>query len=154
MANPLTPQRLYAWGFIAFHGAKGFLLRALSAERTGMDAFRENYVPEGLPPIPAHAREQYDRFVRCTGCGSCDVLCPITRTADPLEWRGPMAVALSMSRAAPHYQECASALAYFDQCGTCRACEAVCPEGVPIKTVAQVMRAAIEEIETSRGRKR
>ncbi len=147
MANPLTPQRLYAWLFIGFHGFRGWVTRALSGDRTGLDAFRANYVAEGLPPIPPAMRERYHEFVRCTGCGACDPVCPHGRTADPVQWRGPMAVAASMSRAAPHYAECAPALKYFDQCGSCRACEAVCPEQIPIKTIAALMQDALAEIE-------
>ena len=81
-----------------------------SPEKTGLDIFRENYVAEGLPPIPPEARARYHTFVRCTTCGSCDQVCPLTPTADALEWQGPMAVVVSMARAAPHYAECAPAL--------------------------------------------
>ncbi|MEW5852926.1 MAG: hypothetical protein AB2A00_29355 [Myxococcota bacterium] len=150
MKNPLDPKQLHAWFFIGWHGLKGWLLRAFRPDRTGLDIFRENYVAEGLPPIPPAARERYHTFVRCTACGSCDQVCPITPKADALEWQGPMMVVISMARAAPHYRECVPALKYFDRCGDCRACEVVCPEHIPIREVAQMMRAAVVEIEATR----
>lgn len=152
MANPLTPQRLYAWFFIGFHGIKGWILRALRPEQSGLDAFKQNYVQEGLPPVPADVRARYHEFVRCTACGACDAVCPMTKDADPLEWQGPMTVVLSMARAAPHYAEALPALRHFEQCGTCRACERVCPEHIPIRDVGMMMLQALSAIEANRPR--
>lgn len=150
MRNPLNPQQLYAWTFIGWHGLKGWVIRAFRAERSGLDQFRENYVVDGLPPIPIQTRERFHLYMRCTACGACDVVCPITPVADATEWQGPMALVISMARAAPHYGDCAAALAYMDRCGTCRKCEAVCPEHIPIREVGMMMREAIRQIEASR----
>jgi Fe-S oxidoreductase len=121
-------------------------MRWFRPHREGLEGFRQNYVTEGLPAVPAGVRKVAHSFVRCTGCGACDRVCPLTTTSDPLVWRGPMALVVSMSRAAPHWPESEPALALMGECSRCRACENVCPERIPLLAVAEHMRGALASL--------
>jgi formate hydrogenlyase subunit 6/NADH:ubiquinone oxidoreductase subunit I len=113
------------------------------APRFGFARFQQNYVGEGLPPSTAAFRTLAHEPGRCTSCGQCDVICPILRGtldagADAHAFLGPMAFVLSGTRAAPHLDDVAATLRVLNgpACGGCRACDATCPERIPIAALA------------------
>lgn len=89
-------------------------------------------------------QEISDGLVRCIHCGMCLEACPtyrITRleTESP---RGRLHImsALVEGRLAPG----SSATEHLDRCLACRACEAVCPSGVPYGMLIESARASVE----------
>lgn len=112
------------------------------APRYGFHRFQENYVAEGLPPTLPAFRLLAPELGRCTACGLCDDVCPILRGTTTVEcadgFLGPATFVLSGARSAPHLHDLKGTLAVLGGpvCEACRACDAVCPERIPIAKLA------------------
>ncbi len=117
------------------------------APRYGFQRFQENYVAEGLPPSLPDFRLLAHELGRCTACRACDDVCPILRGNVVVEcpdgFLGPMGFVLAGARGAPHLADLRGTLAVLNgsTCSGCRACDAACPEQIPIAKLA----AALEE---------
>ncbi len=113
------------------------------ATRYGVDRFRENYVHEGLPQATPAMRLLAIQPGRCTQCGVCDNVCPLLHD-DALRERtaptflGPMTFTASGARAAPHFDDLQETLTAMigPVCQSCRRCDTVCPERIPILALA------------------
>jgi NAD-dependent dihydropyrimidine dehydrogenase PreA subunit/ferredoxin len=116
-------------------------------ERFGIERFQKNYVVEGLPPTSGDFRLLAHEPGRCTACGACDLACPILlgKAAPELkpDFLGPMGFVVSGTRAAPHLADLEHTLHVLNGpvCEGCRACDAACPERIPIGKLAVVFAA-------------
>lgn len=115
------------------------------APRFGLARFQENYVVEGLPPASATFRLLAHEPGRCTACGTCDAVCPLLLAPEPekraVDFLGPMGFVLAGARAAPHIQDLRATLDALNGpgCQACRACDAACPERIPIARLASAL---------------
>jgi formate hydrogenlyase subunit 6/NADH:ubiquinone oxidoreductase subunit I len=126
------------------------------APRYGLARFQENYVPEGLPPSTAEFRLLAHEPGRCTTCRACDAVCPILAGVEEVEdkegFLGPMTFILSGARAAPHLGDVKRTLEILNSplCQGCRACDAACPERIPIARVAAALESQRVVVERAR----
>jgi formate hydrogenlyase subunit 6/NADH:ubiquinone oxidoreductase subunit I len=126
------------------------------APRYGFVRFQENYVVEGLPPSTPAFRLLAHEPGRCTACGACDATCPILRGTKKVDDRaaflGPMGFVLSGARSAPHLVDVKGTLFVLNGpvCSECRACDAVCPERIPIARLAGVFAEQLVIVEKAR----
>lgn len=115
------------------------------APRYGFARFQENYVAEGLPPSLPDFRLQAHQLGRCTACHACDEACPILRGSVSVDcpdgFLGPMGFILAGARGAPHLDDLKGTLAVLNgpTCAGCRACDAACPERIPIAELAAIL---------------
>lgn len=125
------------------------------APRFGLVRFQQNYVVDGLPPATAAFRALAPQAGRCTVCGVCDARCPILSTDHPAraDFVGPMGFVVAGTRAAPYLDDIADALAILNSktCTDCRACEAACPEHIPILGLAAAAQAQREVVAKARS---
>lgn len=128
------------------------------ATRYGIDRFRENYVHEGLPAATPDQRALLTQPGRCTQCGVCDGLCPLLKD-DDLRARtapmfiGPMTFVASGTRAAPHFEDVEDTVAAMrgPVCQGCKACDAACPERIPILALADLVDAQRQVVVAARA---
>lgn len=120
--------------------------------RYGLERFVSNYVPEGLPWATPRSRELGHEPGRCTQCSNCDDVCPLVRTLPPEEFLGPMAMVSSAARAAPHFADGEETFRIMtaESCVACRACEAACPEDIPLLALADLFLEQLAVIEQAK----
>ncbi len=120
----------------------------------GKERFLTNYVPDGLPPASPAQRGRRREAGRCTACNACDQVCPLLADRLHTQFTGPMAFVLSGARAAPHYADAGEELALLTSpvCTDCRRCEAECPEGIPILSIAEDAQAQLHVIRQAQDR--
>jgi succinate dehydrogenase/fumarate reductase-like Fe-S protein len=121
------------------------------AERKGKRRFLSNYAPEALVPMTAQDRAELPRFSGCVNCGLCDAVCPLVGRAAPHEFRGPSLFALAYSRSTPELPHLRHAVAIVESCGTCHACQEVCPRGVPLLKIFAFTRRKLAEVDAARA---
>lgn len=141
-------QLFLAWRVIVHYARK---LWPFSA-RYGLERFVSNYVAEGLPWATEPSRALAHEPGRCTLCGACDDACPLLRGLPQEAFLGPMAMVTSAARAAPHFEDAASTFRQMSApcCVACRACEAACPEDIPLLALAKDLLAQLHIIEEAR----
>lgn len=111
--------------------------------------FRENYVPEGLPPLLEEARDRAHFAGQCTVCGACDAECPLlAEPSGDARFAGPMSYVVSGARQSPTLVHIEAELEVLtgSTCARCRACVAACPEDIPILALASDHRAQLAVI--------
>jgi succinate dehydrogenase/fumarate reductase-like Fe-S protein len=123
----------------------------MPAERKGKRRFLSNYAPEALVPMTAQDRAELPRFSGCINCGLCDAICPLVGRSAPQDFRGPSLFALAYSRATPELPHLRSAVAIVESCGTCHACQDVCPRGVPLLDIFAFTRRKLAEVDAARA---
>ena len=98
-------------------------------KKRGIEQFLKDYVTEGIFPLKVEERKNFSSFGRCIQCGFCITACKIQ---DPIFFQkfiSPSQIAFSYSRSLPEMRGNGDFLAH---CRECRACEEVCPTGVPL----------------------
>jgi len=120
------------------------------AERKGKRRFLSNYAPEALVPMTAQDRAELPRFSGCINCGLCDAVCPLVGRSAPQDFRGPSLFALAYSRATPELPHLRRAVAIVESCGTCHACQDVCPRGVPLLDIFAFTQRKLAEVDAAR----
>lgn len=91
-------------------------------------------------PAPAHAPALED-LARCVHCGLCISACPtyVVTGVETESPRGRIALARAVAEGELALED--SVATHWDRCLGCRACEAVCPSGVPYGRILERLRA-------------
>lgn len=99
-------------------------------------------------PLDAPAEED---LARCVHCGLCANACP-THVITGLEAESPRGrIYLARSVSEGRVELSAAVQGHWDLCLQCRACEAVCPSGVPYGRIIERVRAQVAEAPPSGG---
>jgi ferredoxin len=109
-------------------------LRSLAGRRPAdpVALFLANYGADGIGLPDAAARPLSLAAARCLGCGLCSLECARVGGRPPLD---PRDAVLAGARLEIDLARLGLASEIGGSCGACRACEAVCPAGIPIARV-------------------
>jgi len=111
------------------------LLRRVTARKTGLEQFEENYGADRLLPMSSEDREQLPSFSGCIACGMCDaVFDSYDRTARS-EFRGPSDLPLAYTRNLPDFDALPTFVAHLRK-GDLEELERVCPARIPFRRLA------------------
>src|SRR5260370_20030408 len=94
-------------------------------------------------PLPLHG-QSVERVDRCVHCGLCLAYCPTFSELGTEMDSALCRILLIKSLAEGRIALTDSATAHLDLCLGCRACETVCPSGVPYGQLIEAARAEIE----------
>lgn len=142
-----------AVGHLGWRALVGHPLERLRrGRRRGKRLFLQHYGPEGLVPLTGPDREGLASFMGCTGCGLCDLVCPLVGRLDRRDFRGPSLVALAYTRATPDLGHVASTLDRLPaDCGDCTLCQTHCPSRVPLRSLFAYANRKLSEMEALRA---
>ncbi|MCA1826776.1 MAG: 4Fe-4S dicluster domain-containing protein [Myxococcales bacterium] len=140
-------RRLLALFFLAWRAVVLHPLRNALAGSRGKERFLENYAPEALVPYSAAERRVLPRFSGCIQCGLCDAICPLVPRLPRRQWRGPSLFAVAYSRSTPELSHLRTPIGLLDNCGTCSACQTVCPRAVPLLEIFAFTRRKLADVE-------
>lgn len=143
-------ERLHAALLLAWALLRSLLAPLLGARR-GLAEFRASYAADRLPPVAPDERRALPKMGGCIACGLCD-LGEGARIAETGGlYGGPMDLMLASSRSMPDYD---AALRSFSLVSDARLAEleARCPGRVPMRRVAELVRAKASEVDASRDR--
>ncbi len=134
-------SRLVSYLNLALRFNQHLLRKAFTPGGGGRERFLASYGDEGLFPLDADQRARMPAFSGCIGCGLCDTACPTLAAAHRQLWAGPSDLASALHRSLPDFSLLGPQLALFAACGDCRACEQLCPQGVPLRELAAAISA-------------
>jgi glycolate oxidase iron-sulfur subunit len=107
-----------------------------------------------IAPSPLRFDLRSDDLQQCIRCGMCLEACP-TYQLTGLETESPRGrIHLMDALARGRIEPTERVTLHLDRCLGCRACEAVCPSGVPYGRLIEGARAGLEERERARGARR
>ncbi len=135
-----TQRKLGAWLNLAWHFAKHVVTRLpLRPFRRGRDLARYNaaIAPEGFVPLTSAQRAAFPQFMNCVHCGLCSLACRDLREQPTSAWEEPWTFAGGASRSLDRIPLVAAQL---PACSTRPETAAVCPTGVPIPKMANMMK--------------
>ncbi len=111
---------------------------------TGEQRFLAAYGTEGLLPVPTDRVGRRFDHDGCIHCGLCDSTCEVLRRGPRHLVPSVSGLPIAWSRSMPEYPYVAPALERLEACEGCRACEAMCPTGVPLLDLVREVRAWLE----------
>lgn len=121
------------------------LRRLVSRKGTGIQAFRDNYDADGLPPVSEAERANMPRFQPCIACGLCDRGEADRIAASGGAYRGVMALVISGSRSMPDYRAAAYSFSFVtDQVLLEK--ERICPTHVALRDLARFVREKADAV--------
>ncbi len=135
-----TQRRIGAWLNLAWHFTKHVVTRLpLRPFRRGRDLARYNaaIAPEGFVPLTRAQRDAFPAFMNCVHCGLCALACRDLREHPTSAWDDPWTFAGGASRSLDRVPLVAAQIA---PCSTRPESAAVCPTGVPIPQMADMMK--------------
>lgn len=141
-------ERLHAVVLLAWALLRSLLAPLLGARR-GLAAFRASYAPDRLPPVAPDERRALPRMSGCMACGLCQLGEGARIASSGGIYAGTMDLMLASSRSMPDYD---AALRSFAVTTDARLAEleARCPGRVPMRAVAELVRAKASEVDASR----
>jgi heterodisulfide reductase subunit C len=147
-------QRILSLANLAYRFNLHMLAKPFRDRRPGTEQFLERYGPDRLLPLPPELRETLPRLAGCLSCGLCDTVCTKLDTRLRHLVSGPSELASSLTRNLPELELLQDSLEALKQCGDCRACEDICPAGVPLReivTFAEAVLAGLRELDREVG---
>lgn len=143
-------ERLHAALLLAWALVRSLLAPLLEGRtRRGLAEFKASYAPDRLPPVAPGERRALPKMGGCIACGACDVGEGARIARSGGAYAGVMDLMLASSRSMPDYD---AALRSFDAVGDARLAEleARCPGRVPMRRVAELVRAKAADVASSR----
>ena len=119
--------------------------RLVSRKGTGIQAFRDNYDAEGLPPVTEAERASIHRFQPCIACGLCDRGEAERIAASGGAYRGVMALVISGSRSMPDYRAAAYSFSFVPEAVLLEK-ERICPTHVAFRELARFVQAKADAV--------
>jgi hypothetical protein len=123
------------------------MLAALFGLRRGIDAFRESYAADRLPPVTPSERRTLPLLGGCIACGLCNVGEGPRIVASHGRYAGAMDLALASSRSMPDYDAAELSVAAVDDARLAEL-EARCPTRVPLRKIAAFIRGKAAQVAT------
>jgi Fe-S oxidoreductase len=122
------------------------------AHHRSLAVFQRHYTPDRVFPYTWDEFRALPEMSGCINCGLCLSRCPairgLTLDRSAARYAGPRDVGTSLSRSAPDFWATSDTIYY---CTLCGACEAVCPAGVPIPEVVEMVRRKLYVQVTAEG---
>jgi len=136
--------RIYALLILAWALIRS-LLAPLTGSRRGLAAFRRSYAADRLPPITPAEREALPTLSGCIACGLCDAGEGARIAQSAGAYAGIMDLMLASSRSMPDFDAAARSFDFVtdERLGEL---ERRCPVRVPMRRVAQFVRAKAAEM--------
>ena len=103
----------------------------------GSDRFIGNYRPDRILPISEQHAVVLPAWQRCTGCGFCDVVCPVAGTKVGAHTFSIATLAMAGWRDFTALHHCLDVADIMIECEDCEACELACPEDIPLLDLAR-----------------
>jgi len=128
--------RLKALLLLALAFIKTLLLRPFTTGHDGVARFRENYDPDGLPPVTPDERAIMTRFERCVVCGLCDRGEGERMARSGGAYRGVMALVVAGSRSMPDFRAAAYGFGFVPE-EVLLDKERICPVRIPFRRIAK-----------------
>lgn len=124
-SGPWNRQRVVAMLHLAWAVIRRVWRRLTRGRRDdgGAERFLDNFASEGMVPLTAEQTTVLEGAGRCIQCGLCEATCPL-----------PVDRWLAYSRALDMATHAAATTPPACPEG-CRACEAICPTGVPLAAI-------------------
>ena len=141
-------ERLYAALLLAWALLRS-LLAPLFGARRGLAAFRASYAPDRLPPVAPDERRALPKMSGCIACGLCQLGEGPRAAGSGGVYAGTMDLMLATSRSMPDYDAALRSFAVMTD-ARLAVLEARCPGRVPMRKVAELVRAKASEVDASR----
>lgn len=144
-------RRLQALAFLGWRFSLHFVkLLSPFHKRPGLEQYRKNYTSEGLTTVSATERERFTGFEKCIACDLClhAWFTEGGRRYDPRA-ATPRDLALCLSRSMPDYP---SARAIVDGWTGMEGFEKICPRGVDLPGIVELMRHHIAAYDEATGK--
>ena len=139
-------KRLFAVMMIGLYMFRNGFMRLLKApfiflgllRRDQAKRFESNFRDDRIRPMTHEELDSFFEHHRCIRCGACDAVCERAKDLDPI-YLGPSYVASTHSRLQPDAVYAKPYLAAFEACRACGRCMNVCPTGVPLTRIANLV---------------
>lgn len=141
-------ERLYAAALLAWALLRS-LVAPLFGARRGLADFKASYAPDRLPPVAPDERRALPKMGGCIACGLCDLGEGLRAADSNGQYGGAMDLMLASSRSMPDYDAALRSFAAIDD-ARLAVLEKRCPGRVPMRAVAELVRAKAAEVDASR----